>query len=145
MFDKLDSRSVKAILAAQQEARRHGHRYVDVEQLLLGLSADENGLPRRALLALGLKRDDLRRKIHEQLGEGDDYVGMEAPFTDRMNALMELAWANCKKDKAEQIAPEHLLVACALVENGVLSEIFSQAGINSAGLAAAIENEKNRE
>lgn len=140
VFDKLDAQAVKAILAAEEEARRAGHKHLDTEQLLLGLLAAGNtGLAGRVLTDLGLKAGVVRNHILEIQGPGKDFVGVEVPFTERVNRVLDCAWKIAQSQERELIATEHLLLGLSNLSEGGAAQILTDAGICAEKIKSEIE------
>ena len=49
MFERFTEKAIKAIMLAQEEARRLGHNFVGTEQILLGLVGEGRGIAPRVL------------------------------------------------------------------------------------------------
>ena len=132
VFDKLDAQAVKAILAAEEEARRAGRKQLGSEQLLLGLMAPGNtGVASRVLSAIGLKAVAVRSRLLEIEEPGKGFVGVEVPFTERMNRVLEHAWKATQAQGRESISTEHLLLGLAEVFEGTAAQIFTESGITA--------------
>lgn len=139
-LERLDAQSLKVILAAEEESRRSGHKNLDNEQLLVGLMiANQDGVAAKVLQNLGLKQQQLRDQISDILGRGKDFVGVERPFTDRVNRVLEQAWDAASKHGKEKIAPEHLLLGISAVYEGVVERILSAAQISADKLREETE------
>ena len=139
IFEKLDALSLKAILAAEEESRRSGHKMLDTEQLLLGVMiSNPGGKAVQALENLGLKQQDLRKQISEILGSGKEFVGVERPFTERMNKVLEHAWQAAQSKGKESIAPEDLLLGICDVYEGVTQRVLTDAQISAEKLREEI-------
>lgn len=138
MFDKLDSQSVKALLAAEEESRRAGYKHVDAEQLLLGLLADRDNFAAGVLDKLGVKHQNVRRRIKEIVGPGSDAVWVETPFTDSMKTLLKRAHEDAARDERGSVGTRYLLGAFPAVQDGVAWRILSESGITPEILSQAI-------
>lgn len=134
MFDKFDVQAVKAILVAEEESRRLGHRFVDTEQLLVGLLADGNSSSARVLSNLGLSHKKVRSRVKEILGQGTEAVGVEIPFTPRMKQLLEYVSNEAVQNNAI-VHTENLLAAFLRINDGVAWQILSEANISSEKLS----------
>ena len=55
MFERFTEKAIKAIMLAQEEARRLGHNFVGTEQILLGLVGEGRGIAPRVLKDMGVK------------------------------------------------------------------------------------------
>ena len=54
MFERFTEKAIKAIMLAQEEARRLGHNFVETEQILLGLIGEGTGVAAKVLKSLVL-------------------------------------------------------------------------------------------
>ncbi len=61
MFERFSDRARRVVVLAQEEARMLGHGYIGTEHLLLGLIHEGDGTAARALRALDVDLDTLRR------------------------------------------------------------------------------------
>jgi ATP-dependent Clp protease ATP-binding subunit ClpA len=82
-------RAKKALEYALRAALSMGHSYIGTEHLLLGVTEEEDTVPRRVLGALGADPDDLRARVTEALGTGlpDARVRTEESRRLRMHVL----------------------------------------------------------
>ncbi len=138
MFDKLDSQSVKALLAAEEESRRAGYKHVGTEQLLLGLLADPDNFAAGVLAKLGVKHQNVRRRIKELVGPGSEAVWVETPFTEAMKNLLNRANEDAVKDQRGSVGTRYLLGAFCAAKNGVAWQILGEAGVTPEKLTQAI-------
>lgn len=141
LFDKLDTQAIKAILAAEEESRRSGHKFLDTEQLLLGLMAPGNtGGAGKILTGLGLKPQAVRKRVSDLVGRGKEpFVGVETPFSERVNKVLESAWKSAQARGKISISTEDLLLGLSAVFEGVVERVFSEAGITAEKLREATE------
>ena len=138
MFDKLDSQSVKALLAAEEESRRAGYRYVDTEQLLLGLLSDPDNFAAGVLQKLGVKHQTVRKRIKEIVGAGSEAVWVETPFTEPLKVLLSRAHEDAAKEARASVSTRYLLGAFCAVKDGVAWRILNESGITPQKLEQAI-------
>lgn len=129
-IEKLDDNSVKAILVAQEESRRLGHKLVDTEQLLLGLLVEKQGAAGRVLEKFGLSQQLVRKRIVEIRGRGHDVVGVETDFTEKMKRVLDAACLSAQECKNEKIRTQDLLLGLMQVQEGIAAQIFNEAGIS---------------
>ena len=91
MFERFTEKAIKAIMLAQEEARRLGHNFVGTEQILLGLVGEGRGIAPRVLKDMGVKLRDVRREVENIIGRGSGFVAVEIPFTPRTKRMLELS------------------------------------------------------
>ena len=81
MFERFTEQARKAIVLAQEEARRLNHGYVGTEHLLLGLLRQDEGVAARALDSLGVTLNEAREQIESMAGRGEEGTADQPPFT----------------------------------------------------------------
>ena len=77
-------------LKRQGEARAFKHNYIGTEHLLLGLLLVDEGLAAQVLGSLDVTIDAARARV-ATIGEGDEIVGNQIPFTPLAKKV--LGWA----------------------------------------------------
>jgi ATP-dependent Clp protease ATP-binding subunit ClpC len=83
MFERYTERARKAVVLAQEEARRVDHTYIGTEHLLLGLLREEEGVAARTLNSLNADLSKTYEQVESIVGRGDGGTGEQAPFTRR--------------------------------------------------------------
>jgi len=66
MFEHFTDKAIKAIMLAQEEARRLGHNFVGTEQILLGLIGEGTGVAAKVLMGVTLQ--DARTEVEKIIG-----------------------------------------------------------------------------
>jgi ATP-dependent Clp protease ATP-binding subunit ClpC len=95
MFERFDETARRAVVRGQEEARRFNHRYVGTEHLLLGVLDVDSGVGRRALIALGVSPDDVRRDVEEIIGRDPEPPSGHIPFTPPGSTLALVEGPRC--------------------------------------------------
>jgi ATP-dependent Clp protease ATP-binding subunit ClpC len=72
MFKRFDEDTRQIVVRAEDEARKLRHNYIGTEHLLLGLLRVENEITARTLMSLGAELPEVRRRVVQIVGEGDD-------------------------------------------------------------------------
>ncbi len=111
MFEYFTDRAIQAILLAQEESRRLGHRLVGSEQILLGLLGEQSSQAAQLLTEAGVTLERARSRVEALIGRGAGMVPEEVPFTPKVKALFEAALAEARQQGQKVVAPEHLLLA----------------------------------
>ena len=91
MFEHFTDKAIKAIMLAQEEARRLGHNFVGTEQILLGLIGEGTGVAAKVLKSMGVNLKDARIEVEKIIGRGSGFVAVEIPFTPRAKRVLELS------------------------------------------------------
>jgi ATP-dependent Clp protease ATP-binding subunit ClpC len=146
-----------AIRRAIQEARKFGHRYVGTEHLILGLVAETESIPSKALKKQGLELDKLREKTlallqssveashdlaHSRHGDFEWVHQQELSKAFRSTKFwhtMILAVDSANRLGAGEVGPEHLLLALLRdPENGV-STMLEEKGLTADWLREQLQ------
>jgi ATP-dependent Clp protease ATP-binding subunit ClpA len=84
--------SIKAIVFAQDESRRLGHRFVGTEQILLGTLSGETDLAAKILKSIGVTLENARIEVEKITGRGSDFVAVDiSPFLPKVCRALDLA------------------------------------------------------
>lgn len=138
MFEYFTDKAIKAVVLAQEEARRMKQNLVGSEQVLLGLIAEESSDAAKILNQFGVKLKDARQIIEGLVGSGSDNVPANIPFTPRAKRIFEQALQIARQKSHESILPEHILLAMTQ-EEGVATKVLNQLGVDPQQVAARLE------
>jgi ATP-dependent Clp protease ATP-binding subunit ClpA len=104
---KLSALAVSLLERAEAEARRRDDNHVGTEHLVLGLYALGDTPARRALEALGVRRQVFADQLERE--EGPSPSGA-IPLTPRARMVIGLAGVEATRAGSEEVRPEHLLL-----------------------------------
>jgi ATP-dependent Clp protease ATP-binding subunit ClpC len=138
MFDRFTQQSIKAIMLAQEEARRLGHNILGTEQILLGLIAEGTGIAARVLKSMGVNLKQARNEIQKNIGPGTGFVGVQIPFTPRGKRLLESALEEARQLGHDYIGTEHLLLGLTHDGQGLAVRILENMGIDRLEVRAKV-------
>jgi len=124
VFERFTERARQAVVLAQDEARAFKHDYIGTEHLLLGLLREEDGLASRVLVDLGVTLEQARALLDEIVGQGEDVVTGQIPFTPRARKVLELALREAISVGHNYIGTEHLLLGLVRENEGVATRIL---------------------
>ena len=113
----------RAVVLAQEEARRLNHNYVGTEHLLLGLLRDEDGVAATALHTLGVSFDAVRMEVERIIGVGTEPPGPQLPFTPRAKEVLEMSLREARQLGNDSIGSEHLLLGMLREGEGVGAQV----------------------
>src|SRR6058998_750629 len=130
MFERFTERARRAVVLAQDEARRLGHNYIGTEHVLLGLLREEEGIAARVLGSLGVTLDGVRGRVAEIVGRGEAAAG-QIPFTPRAKKVLELALREAISMGHGYIGTEHILLGLARENGGVAARMLLDAGVDA--------------
>src|SRR5262245_58510188 len=109
MLDQFTDDARKAVVRAQEEARRLDHSYIGAEHLLLGLLGNGESAAATALAAFSLSLDAVREQVEAIVGRGADQPGAHLPFTVSAKRAIEKAMAEAHR-RTQRVGPQHLLL-----------------------------------
>jgi ATP-dependent Clp protease ATP-binding subunit ClpC len=146
MFEHFLDVAIKAVMIAQEEARRTGHNLVGTEQLLLGIIAEGTGIATQALREQGVTLKRARAIVDELIGRGPGYVPPHLPFTPKAKATLESAFAAARQLGHNSISTEHILLAIAQQstaqnapeQDTVATQVLEKLGVNPDTLRTTI-------
>ncbi|MFM9957085.1 MAG: ATP-dependent chaperone ClpB [Phycisphaerales bacterium] len=121
-FNRLTQKSQEAVQQAQTQAVRFGHQETDVEQLVLALVNQPEGLVPRLLERLEIDPEALASELEGVLNKRPSVRGPGAEpgkvfVTQRLQQLMVRAEDEAKRLKDEYVSVEHLMLG-VLAESG---------------------------
>src|SRR3954449_3521880 len=129
-FSRFTLRARNVVVAAQNEARTHGHDRITVGHLVLGLLAEPQGLAARAIVAQGIALDRVREVATATLGPAADAVPDLVPFDDRTRAILEGTFREALRLGHNYIGTEHILLALLDAEDG--TGVLAGLGVDRA-------------
>lgn len=129
MFEHFTDKAIKAIMLAQEEARRLGHNLVGTEQILLGLIGG-TGVAAKVLTDLGVTLQDARTEVEKIIGRGARFVPVEIPFTPKVKRVFEQAFAEARRLGNNYIGTEHLLLGLLKEGEGVAAKVLKNLGVD---------------
>ena len=130
MFEYFTEQAIKAIMLAQEEARRLGHNLVGTEQILLGLIGEKTGIAATVLSDLGVTLDQARSVVENIIGRGKGYVPTNLPFTPKAKRTFEQALQEARQLNNNYIGTEHILLAIAKEKEGVAAKVLAELNID---------------
>jgi ATP-dependent Clp protease ATP-binding subunit ClpA len=119
VFERFTEAARQAVVAAQDEAREHGHPFIGAEHLLLGVAGTEPEL-------LGVDERRLRAAVAETVGSSMRLVQGSIPFTDDAKSAIEHALGVALARGDRHIGPTQLLLA--LLEQPAIRDLVRAAG-----------------
>lgn len=138
MFEHFTDKAIKAVMLAQEEARRLGHNLVGTEQILLGLIGEGTGVAANVLKDLGITLPAARTEVEKIIGRGNRSVPSEIPFTPKVRRVFEQAFTEARTLRHEYIGPEHLLLGLLREGEGVAAKVLDNLGVDSTTARNAV-------
>jgi ATP-dependent Clp protease ATP-binding subunit ClpC len=114
------------------------HNYLGTEHLLLGLVREEEGVAGRVLEARGVTLKQVRERVKDTVGVGEEVATGQIPFTPRAKKVLERALREALTLGHNHIGTEHLLLGLAREVRGVGARILFELGISPREVAADV-------
>ncbi|WP_421655810.1 ATP-dependent Clp protease ATP-binding subunit [Leptothermofonsia sp. ETS-13] len=143
MFEFFTEEAIKAVMLAQEEARRLGHNFVGTEQILLGVVREGTSIAARVLTDLGITLDYARAEAENITGRGSGVIPAEIPFTPSVKRLFEQAIQESRQLGQRRVEPEHLLLAITVEYEGVAVKVLQNLGVELPELRERLLTEMN--
>ncbi|MDA7857887.1 ATP-dependent Clp protease ATP-binding subunit [bacterium] len=141
MLNRFTQRAQRAILLAQEEAKRLNHDYLGTEHLTLGLLSLGEGVAAEVLKNLGVDLKKLRREVEKIVGTGDNVLILgEVPFTPRAKKVLELAVQEAQNIGHNYVGTEHLLLGLLREQEGVAARVLENLGVSLDSVREQIMN-----
>ena len=132
MFERFTNAARTAIVLSQEEARMLNHNYIGTEHLLHGLAAMPESAAARALSAVDVVPEEVRRRTIEIIGEGSKPPGGHLPFTPRAKKVLELSLREAVRLGHDFLGTGHMLLGLLAEGEGVAAQILAQMEVRSA-------------
>ena len=138
MFERFTDQSRRAVVLAQEEARRLGHDYVGTEHLLAGLRLEKLGAGARALKSAGISLDAIRREIERLVGRGTEPLSRSGhiSFTSPAKECLELSLREAVNLGHGSISTGHLLLGLISKDDCVAVQVLGGLGADLEQLRA---------
>jgi ATP-dependent Clp protease ATP-binding subunit ClpC len=117
VFERFTEGARQAVVAAQSEARRLGHRQVGSEHLLLGLLGVEHSVAAQALVSVGVARDPARAAVAHD-GGAREIDPSQIAFTSDAKRVLERALREAVRLGHNYVGTEHLLLGVLREDDG---------------------------
>jgi ATP-dependent Clp protease ATP-binding subunit ClpA len=123
VFERFNDRGRMVVVLAQQEARTLRHNYIGTEHLLLGLLR-EGGAAAPVFERFDVTLEEVQAQVARIIGQGDEVVTGQIPFTPRAKKVLELSLSEALKEGDNYIGPGHILLGLVAEGEGVAARIL---------------------
>ncbi len=138
MFERFTDRARRAVVSAQEEARRLQHNYIGTEHILLGLLAVRGGVAYKVLDRFGMSPDGVRAEVVGLVGTGSTPMSGHIPFTPRAKKTLELSLREALQLNHNYIGTEHILLGLIREGEGVAAQIITAHGADLDSVRQAV-------
>ncbi len=136
-MERFTQRARRVLSLAQEEAERLNYAVIGTEHLLRGLLREEEGIAGRALLGLGVTRDNLESILLELRPPAADKLQNSPELTEEIKHALELAVAEARHMGHHYIGTEHLLLGLARQNDTPAIIALARLGISSEDIRNA--------
>ena len=139
MFQRFTERAQKALVLAQEEARRLQYNFVGTEHLLLGLIREGDGVAAKVLVSMGITLERVRQEVEKVIGRGSTPAEGEIGLTPRAKkVVLEFSAEEARHLGHNYIGPEHILLGLIREGEGVAARVLVNLGADLDKLRAQI-------
>lgn len=138
VFERFTDRARRVTVLAQEEARQLSHNYIGTEHILLGLLHEGEGVAAQALVAMGIKVEDVRTQVEQIIGQGQQSPAGHIPFTPRAKKVMELSLREALQLGHNYIGSEHIVLGLVREGEGGGAQILQRLDIDAEELRRGI-------
>jgi ATP-dependent Clp protease ATP-binding subunit ClpC len=138
VFERFTDRARRVVVMAQEEAMMLNHSYIGTEHILLGLIHEGEGVAAKALEALGMSLDEVRRDVEEIVGQGQSAPTGHIPFTPRAKKVLELSLREALQLGHNYIGTEHILLGLVAEGEGVGAQVLARRGASLERVRAEV-------
>ncbi len=129
MYQRFTERAQRALLLAQEEARRLNYNFVGTEHLLLGLIREGDGIAAKALLSMGVSLEKVRAEVEKVIGRGSTPAEGDIGLTPRAKkVVLELSAEEARHLGHNYIGTEHILLGLIREGEGVAARVLLNLG-----------------
>ena len=129
-----------AMQCAREESAQLGHRYIGTKHILLGLLRDSSGKVGVLLDSMGADLDAIRQAVKDLEPTHTNLSGSpeSSPITPRARQVLEIAADEAEDLKAEQVYPEHLLLALLRDKNSASAKVLKMQDFDYHSVREAV-------
>lgn len=143
-FGRFSAEARRTLSVAQQEAEAKQQSYIGTEHLLLGLIVTTDGIAHRVLTTLGASKESARRAIEDVRSGDEGMATAERVPTSRVKAAIEIAFDEGRRDGAQYVGTEHLLLGLLIEGRGIAGHALEALRVTLPQARAEIQRERAR-
>jgi Clp amino terminal domain, pathogenicity island component len=140
--ERLTDQARRALVLAQDEARRLGHSYIGTEHMLLGLIHEGECIGAKTLKSLGISLDAVRQQVEEIIGqgEGEPAPSGHIPWIPRARKVLQLSLPEAQQLEKNYIGSEHILLGLIAEGEGVAAQVLVRLGADLGRARQAVHD-----
>lgn len=138
IFDRFTEGARRAMVLAQECAKKLNHNYVGSEHLLAGLLCEREGAAAKALMRFGVTESDVMNAVslipNASVRQFTDSFG----YTPSTKKILEMSLYEAKELKNSYIGTEHILLAIINERGCAAARVLSELGVDLNMLRKAV-------
>ena len=138
IFDRFTEGARRAMVLAQECAKKLNHNYVGSEHLLAGLLCERDGAAAKALMRFGVTESDVMNAVslipNASVRQFTDSFG----YTPSTKKILEMSLYEAKELKNSYIGTEHILLAIINERGCAAARVLSELGVDLNMLRKAV-------
>jgi len=139
-LDKFTIKAQEAFSDARNITLDNNQQQLDVEQLMLALINQKEGLTLQILQRLGANVPGIIGRLEEEINKIPRVAGAEQLYmSQRINNVVDAAFDEMKQLKDEYLSTEHLLLAITDEKHGISSDILKENGATKDTILKALK------
>lgn len=138
MFERFTDQARRAVVLAEESARRLSHSYLGTEHLLLGLVRSEGGVAHRALDLFDVDDRRAETEIEALVGRGGSPTGTNLPLTTSARQALERSRWECRQLHHARVGTEHVLLGLLQAEDSIAVRVLVALTVDRDRLRAAV-------
>jgi ATP-dependent Clp protease ATP-binding subunit ClpB len=139
-LDKFTIKAQEAFSDAKNITLDNNQQQLDVEQLMLALINQKEGLTLQILQRLGANVPGIIGRLEEEINKIPRVAGAEQLYmSQRINNVVDAAFDEMKQLKDEFLSTEHLLLAITDEKHGISSNILKENGASKDTILKALK------
>lgn len=128
MFENFSEQALRAVMYAQEEARRNYSPLVQPDHVFLGLLRDLDNSACELLQSKGIEPQSLHASLRlEPVGKR---TPMEIVYSEQVQTLFRMAESEARSFQLPRVEADHLLLALIDYGEGQAPDLLAQSGLN---------------
>jgi ATP-dependent Clp protease ATP-binding subunit ClpA len=122
-------------LARIEAITKYAHEYIGTEHILIGLARSTT-----LLEDVGLQNDKVIREVDRLVQAGPpSIITGQLPYTPRAKKVLELAFDERSRERADVVSVEHLLLGLIRENSGVAAQVLINSGLTYEAAKARLK------
>jgi ATP-dependent Clp protease ATP-binding subunit ClpC len=144
MLERYDAAALLMLRTAKLKAQTLGHPCIGTADLLLGLIDNPNSEGTRALRALDISIESLRRELEDAADREESGPDAYLHFSPRGKRVLEAASRESLRRGEDHIGTEHVLIGLVGEEAGAAGRVLARLSVDPTRIEGALSRPETR-